>query len=382
MVTLSRWVNPGIRACIALLQRSGEAFAGSKPALVVSDLPLSDAERDDVVSRVRFYAPWLEAGLQFASHYTLADTISTRTLLLRGVRSRSSDFLRRLRSQTFDIDPLLNPGEGTEWCLINLAGSSPPPREASRRRFTEYVRAIEKEGLQKVYAFGTGPSLALAANRDWSDGYRIVCNTIVRDRELWHHLQPHFIVAADAIYHFGFTEFARRFREDLRKRMSESSTLFMYPEMFHGIVARELADFADRLIPVPQGLHRDFHQSLLEVFSLPNLGNVLNLVLLPLACTLSRDVYLWGFDGRAPTDQLFWANSSKHSYPEFMDDLRAAHPSFFEHFVPTGKPTTYVAQFHGDELDRCLTEAESSGWRFTMLHKSWTATLQKRFRAP
>jgi len=107
---------------------------------------------------------------------------------------------------------------------------------------------------------------------------------------------------------------------------------------------------------------------------------VLNLLLLPLGCTLSKNVFLWGFDGRAPNDQLFWANSAKHSYPELMDTLRAAHPSFFEHFVPADKPTQYVRKVHGDQLDECLSQSERDGWSFVMMHKSWTPTLQKRYR--
>jgi len=379
MVKMLRWMSPGIRSCLALVQRWLSSIVGVKPVLVVSDAPLSQAERDDVIERVRFYAPWLQPGLQFATGYSLWDVISTRKILFRGVASRAARMLLRLRAQTFDIDPRTNPSEGSEWCRINFMDSSRPAPDLSLQRLASYVRQIEKQALPKVYAFGTGPSLERALTMDWSDGYRIVCNTIVRDRELWTHIQPHFIVAADAIYHFGFTAFARRFRADLHDRMAESNVLFLYPEIFHGIVSREFGAFAERLIPVPQGQHEDFHRSLLERFCLPNLGNVLNLVLLPLACTLSRRVYLWGFDGRAPADQLFWANSSKHSYPELMDALRTAHPSFFHHHVPAANPSSYVAAVHGDTLDQGLSVAEASGWTFVMMHKSWTATLQKRF---
>jgi hypothetical protein len=131
---------------------------------------------------------------------------------------------------------------------------------------------------------------------------------------------------------------------------------------------------------MPRGSHKSISTSLLERFELPNLGNILNIALLPLACTLTKDVRLWGFDGRAPDDKLFWANSSKHSYPELMDTLRAAHPAFFAHHVPADKPDKYVKTFHGDQLDQSLVDAERRGWSFTMMHKSWTPTLQKRFR--
>ncbi|WP_458868572.1 hypothetical protein, partial [Enterococcus faecium] len=81
------------------------------------------------------------------------------------------------------------------------------------------------------------------------------------------------------------------------------------------------------------------------------LGNVLNKLLLPLGCNLSKHVGLWGFDGRAPKDQLFWSNSQKQSYTELMPTLQAAHPAFFDHFVPRENPEKYVQSVHGDVLE-------------------------------
>jgi hypothetical protein len=107
--------------------------------------------------------------------------------------------------------------------------------------------------------------------------------------------------------------------------------------------------------------------------------NVLTILLLPLGCTLSSDVKLWGFDGRAPSDSGFWANSNRQSYPELMQANREAHPAFFADFVPKGNEAKYANEVHGDLLDERLTEAERRGFRFQMLHHTWTPTLQKRY---
>lgn len=256
--------------------------------------------------------------------------------------------------------------------------------------FREEVRKAEgrfhklalhlREGYKKCYIFGTGGSLERAGEHDWSDGIRVVSNTIVKDGSLWRHVDPHVIVAGDALYHFGHTEFAISFRKDLACRMRETQTFFIYPAMFHDLVLRELGEFSDRLIPIPIGDKRSSIQDLISDFELPFMGNVLNLLLLPVACTLSKDVYLWGFDGRAPDDKMFWKNSSKHFYQEHVAKLQAAHPAFFELHVPKSNPEKYVKTVHGDKLEQDLSEAESRGWRFTLLHKSWTETLQRRFR--
>jgi len=249
------------------------------------------------------------------------------------------------------------------------------------KRFVDHISNIGKRGCNRVYVFGTGPSLEKAIERDWSDGYRIVCNTIVRDKKMWHHIDPDFIVAGDALYHFSDSDFAFNFRRDLKKRLTESPrVLFVYPYMFHNFIVREFVGFEDQLVPIPIGDQKEIDVDLSKDFKLPNLGNILNLLLLPLACTLSKNVFLWGFDGRAPTDKYFWSNSGKHTYGEDLEKMVKEHPAFFEKNVPKDDPNKYVLSVHGDLLDKLLTRAESVGFRFVMMHKSWTETLNKRFR--
>jgi hypothetical protein len=241
------------------------------------------------------------------------------------------------------------------------------------------LNRLNSAQYRRAYLFGTGPSLARAIDRDWSDGFRIVCNTIVRDPELWSHIDPHFVVAGDAIYHFGFTDFARAFRADLAKRLVDSPhVFFLYPASYDALVRREFAFCADRLIAVPWGTHTHVHADLTVDFALPALGNVLNCLLLPLGCTVSKEVGLWGFDGRAPKDTLFWSNSNKHSYSELMPSLQAAHPAFFDEHVPKQDPEKYVRSVHGDVLEFNLSQAEAAGWRVRMLHPTYTPTLAKR----
>ena len=282
----------------------------------------------------------------------------------------------------FDVNFHTSPIEAWAWFDAEVYLNGAPDRSAARASYQAWKSRVAALHLDKAYAFGTGPSLAAASDRPWSDGIRIVCNTIVRDPELWRHIAPHAIVAADALYHFGPTEFARAFRADLLLRLRESpQVVFIYPDIFHSVVVRDLPIEPHRLIPIRKGASQTVHTCLADDFTLPGLGNVLNLMLLPVGCNLSKQVKLWGFDGRAPGDALFWANSSKHSYPELMETLQAAHPAFFDHFVPKDDPEAYVRAVHGDVLEYCLSQAEKDGWTFEMLHRSWTPTLERRRRA-
>ncbi len=293
-------------------------------------------------------------------------------------------FARQYLDRVADLDYESNPHDG--WALLDFGEAL---TRAARQKtvatgyktFVDHVERIKSDGPRPVYLFGTGPSLQLARQRSFEDGTTIVCNTIVRDPDLWHHLAPAFLAAADAIYYFGPTPHARAFRADALQRLKESNgrTLFVYPACCDVIVRSEFREVEPVLVPVPWGEHTDMTVDLTKRFGLPHNANVLTLLLLPLGCTVSSDVRLWGFDGRAPSDIGFWANSERHSYPELMQSLRDSYPAFFPFWTPEGNEVKYANDVHGDLLDERLAEAERRGFRFEMLHRSWTPTFQKRY---
>lgn len=317
------------------------------------------------------------------------ETITARSLkpllyhgpvLVRGAAREDTPAIVRMTGRVVDVDETRCFVEAWNWhtgleCLMGRAD-----KRRAREIYDDWQNRLPSD-LRRAYVFGTGPSLAKAIDKNWSDGIRIVCNTIVRDQKLWHHIDPHVIVAGDGLYHFGVTDFARSFRKDLALRLSESPhTIFIYPGMFDVLVHREFSHCRDRLVPVPTGQSIALHKTLAADFELPNLGNVLNLLLLPVACSVRKDIGLWGFDGRAPADKLFWSNSGKHSYPELMDTLRTASPAFYDVMVPKDDPEKYVRSVHGDVLAHALKVAEADGYRFEMLHDTWTSALQKYYK--
>jgi hypothetical protein len=364
-----------------LLLGLGRCIGYSRKVIVVA----GSTERElisDVSQRINFYAanPALEIKVVSKIPYFEA-FLGAQTLNFSSYKQgRSSRLLSRLLPATYQVDHRVGVA-GWEWIRFSNAVSCHlVDREKAYKNFKTAMRNNKK--YSKAYIFGTGPSLARAIERDWSDGAKIVCNTIVRDRNLINHIKPQFVVAGDAVYHFSHTEFAKNFRRDLFNRMGEHEQLyFVYPDIFDVIVQRELAQFSSRLVPIPTGTERRVDINLIHSFNLPGLGNVLALLLLPLALTISNRVYLTGFDGRDPQDRAspFWANSALHSYPELMWTLKDQFPGFFNHFVPENDSTHYIKSVHED-LEPILVDAEYRGAEFEMLHPSWTETLNRRYK--
>jgi len=343
--------------------------------LVAPDI--TPGELSDLNRRLQFYCPNVKLEVKSIN----SAVISRVPILYFNDKNKLSKWVKYFRRSIYYIDYRTNPIDGWEWIsLANLCSGCKPDIKISKIKFIQNINKLKAQGLNKCYIFGTGPSLEKAIDCNFSDGYRVVCNTIVKDKLLWKHLDPNFIVAGDAIYHFGHTTCARMFRKDLLDRMQETpNTYFLYPQEFHTIVYRQFKLIEDRLIPVPIGSYRYYHNDLVESFALPALGNVLQLLLLPLACTLSKNIYLWGFDGRAPHDKLFWSNSEKHSYSDHLPELQKEHPKFYEYFTPKDEPNKYINDNFGDEMEKLLQLAEARGFHFTLMHKSWTSTLMKRY---
>jgi hypothetical protein len=371
-----------IRKSLAIPGRLADALMGRTMTMYVPSAErLSEPETADLLRRAGHFLPNIPVRLL----YNTPDPILTNNPSLRfGTRRSNARWGAQIFRNRYYVDWRIDPGDGAEWCrLANHGREAELARrcDMANRRFKAAVARLHNTNLSRTYVFGTGPSLDLARNREWGNGFRIVCNTIVRDRGLWQLLDPHFVTAGDTVYHFGANRHSAAFLTDLRLRLEESShTLFLYPALFDGVVRRTLGHLDRQLLPIPTGGGANPVVNLATHYRLPALGNVLNLLLIPLACTLSRDVAFWGFDGRDPEARYFWRNSALHSYPEFMPELREMHPAFFSDAVPDDDPTRYIRTVLGSKLEMALTKAERRGYHFEMLHPSWTKPLAKRYR--
>src|SRR5207249_2625156 len=118
---------------------------------------------------------------------------------------------------------------GWHYIVLALHPVTPLRIEQSRGTFVRALSRLSNCRHEICYIFGTGPSLEKARTMDFEDGYRIVCNTICKDRDFFEHLKPHILVAGDAQYHFSDTRHAQAFQRDLEQRMEESEFVFCYP---------------------------------------------------------------------------------------------------------------------------------------------------------
>jgi hypothetical protein len=226
-------------------------------------------------------------------------------------------------------------------------------KEQSKRNLANMARKLSH--LENSYIFGSGPSLGRAGEFDFSDGIRIICNTIVKNDELLDHIKPHFIVAADGDYHFGNARYAAQFRSDLVRALEKTGAMLVCPEFFVPLMLHHYPDLVDSIIGVPVIKSR-LNVRLLERFWLAARDNVLVLFLIPLAASLSKRIHMLGFDGRKPGDQKFWNYDPKSQYNELMASIEFCHPAFYDY-------VDYQDAFerHCQLVEEIITYAESWG---------------------
>jgi len=286
---------------------------------------------------------------------------------------KGNPLISMLERKVCQLDRHMRIWDGWNW--VNLGHKLDATEETitpanAQIRFNQYIESLPK--YKKAYVFGTGPSLDLAYQFDFSDGYRIVCNTIVKNLRLLEHISPHFIVAADAIYHFGNNKHANQFRCDLENALEISQSVFLTADFFAYLIKYHHPRIFLRTIPIRTDLDGIF-LDMKNTLAYTNLPNILNSLLLPLGTSLANEVNLLGFDGRASNDTLFWQNSGANSYEELKPTIMAAHPGFFK-----GINYEEYARLQGESAEQVMALGEQMGKKYYCLNQTFIPALQKR----
>lgn len=235
------------------------------------------------------------------------------------------------------------------------------------------IKLSEKMGSQeKVYLFGTGPSVSSALGMSFEDGASIICNTIVKSRKFVEHVKPQLILAADADFHFGPSAYAQRFRKDLVRAAKDSGALVVMPEVHALWMSEHYPDIAESIVGIPIA-GSSINMNVVENFWCGAIDNVLLQLFLPLATTYAKLVALVGFDGKRPGDKKFWNHSGLVQYTDMLETVEEVHPAFFFY-------RDYQEYFerHSLMIETALELGERAGCSYEVLTPSVVPALATR----
>ena len=195
---------------------------------------------------------------------------------------------------------------------------------------TNYERLLHKvSGLKKGYIFGTGPSVEEAVKHNFSDGFTVVCNSIVKNRNLLKHINPDLLVFADPVFHFSPCRYSAEFRRQMLEAVRELGCFIMIPEINLPMMISHYPELKDFIIGMP-ALNDSYNFPTRENYFVKQTDNIMTLLMLPVASAFSEEIYILGSDGRMPDDNYFWKHGRTVQFEELMDTAFKTHPSFFK----------------------------------------------------
>ncbi len=230
---------------------------------------------------------------------------------------------------------------------------------------------IKNKDKKEAYIFGTGPSIENAYGFDFSNGFNIVCNSIVKNKGLLRKINPDLLVFADPVFHFSPCEYAQKFREDVLETVSEFDCYCLTLNFTVPLMLAHYPELRDRIIGIPINSRMNFPD--LENFYVKSSSNILTLFMIPVASSICNDINILGCDGRQKGETYFWKHNNDTQYNDLMKTVFDMHPSFFRDRVYED----YYKE-HCEYLQLLIEYGESLGKKYRCLTPTYIPALKER----
>jgi DNA-binding ferritin-like protein (Dps family) len=155
-----------------------------------------------------------------------------------------------------------------------------------------YKKFVEKKDSDVSTCFLTGPSIEKYKDVDiCTDGYKIVCNSIVKNKELLEHIKgPDIVVFADPVFHFSINDYCEKFRNDLIKVFDKYKPFIGVPIQSMPVYLNNFPFLEDYLIGFESSKEIIF-PTLLNNLQVKSTGNILTMLMIPIAISRSKKLH-------------------------------------------------------------------------------------------
>lgn len=277
------------------------------------------------------------------------------------------------QKKVFRVDPKNVRQEGSFYiqCAHDLLYNKREMIDDCRNKFQNLLPRIGH--CSSAWVLATGPSVESYINYNFDDAIVIACNSVILNQELMAYCKPSILVFADPIFHFGVSEYAGEFRSSVRSQLAETGIDVLVPFKYYPLLLSLFPEYKDRIIGVPFDKRLRFNLDLSTEFVVKVTSNILTLLLLPLATTLTGKINLIGCDGRPLEDNsYFWGHGKSVQLTAKMNNIKTVHPGFFS----INYNDYYFEHCH--TLANLLEQGEEAGCRFAHHGPSHIPALRDR----
>ena len=218
--------------------------------------------------------------------------------------------------------------------LINISQDFTDKKEMEEvLRESEFkLKKINKELTKnKVLLCGSGPTID-NFDINYQNYDVMICNSIVKNRKFLKQARPKYLMFGDPIFHPGPSKYAEKFREDVRFLIEEYDTQIFTLSRDYAIYKNVFEKkYLNNFSFVPMKKINNYNSDLLKDFYIKGTGNILTLLMFPIAFSLYDEIMLAGFDGRKKEENsYYWKHSNKNQYDDLLEEIKFIHSGYFK----------------------------------------------------
>ncbi len=245
---------------------------------------------------------------------------------------------------------------------------------ASRERFCE-LQSLAKE-CDKANVFCSGPSIEEVYDMDktrFQKGFNIICNSMIKDKELLEMLQPKVLCFFDTNFFHSPGKYGEAFYRDLRETYKQYGFYLIVHDIQYPLLLKHCPEMKDKIIGVPAKGRKEYWFLSEEDFSIKSLANIMTEIMIPLASSVSDKVCIAGCTGRGGEMNYFWKHNDRTQYNDLKPSVMETWPAFFKY-------RRYDAYYdrHCQTVDEQLRYGESIGKKYTNITTSFIPALKDR----
>ncbi|MEQ8510102.1 MAG: hypothetical protein RIB43_13935 [Rhodospirillaceae bacterium] len=230
---------------------------------------------------------------------------------------------------------------------------------------------------RSISAFGNGPSLSATVSDkvDLGDSVRAVCNSTICDEQSILYLNPELLFCGDPVQHCGVSRYAGDFRRGMAKALENPKRVLFtqlgYVPYFRSVTPQECHN---RIIGIGNDRRPKFNLNLEAEYLSAATANIFTMLVLPVACTLTKNIDIYGCDGMPFREASNpWQHANEMDYSKSMSVTHRVHKSFWNR--------NYEEEYwsYCRDLSDILATAEQDQYTIRVRTPSFVPALASRF---
>ena len=266
--------------------------------------------------------------------------------------------------------------DAENYCRAYYASFSREEQDAVLQDSKGVFKNMQEQARSKERAnvFGTGPSLfEIGDFKQFQNDLNIICNSMVKDKNLLVALQPDIIAFADICFYVSPSDYCKAFYKDLIDAYETYGLFIVVRDCQKPLIEYHFPELKGCMAGIPYKYDDCWWLLGDDDFYFKPLDNIVTDMMLPIATSLCDTVGIAGCTGRAKDETYFW----KHNHSVQYEDLKPTVFSMWRAFFHSRRYDAYFEQ-HCRNMKQLIKFGESLGKKYINFTTSYIPILAQR----